>query len=513
MIPRKLKVAFAFFSYGGNGGIKSEVPEIRSWYAKTLLKASKDERIESCDEIEIAETPIPMARNRSVLISRSIKSDVLVMVDSDNAPDNLLDLPGAKPFFESSFDFIYKNYDKGPHVVGAPYCGPPPHELVYVFRWERKSNLAALANDLHIGKYSRHEAAMLSGILPVGGLPTGLIMYDMRIFDVTEPAPLKEGETAKGWFYYEWVNRYAAEKASTEDGTATRDMAQIGYQKLGYNPVHCNWDAWAGHWKPYCVSKPHPVSVDSTTKVFAQAVKDGMHGDEQLQVRGDQSRGVSDFFMDEANKSMRFSDTVTSAFPKEVLDAFERPVEELIVDGNSTSVDREVLGELAGKFRHGKIVEVGTFMGQTAKLLANASEGVVACVDHFCGGNDLTATFEPAKLRAAFMENCKKHIACGQIVLVEASSQEAAEQFEDDSFHMAYIDANHTYEMVKRDIELWLPKVVNGGIIAGHDYGILVNVELDKEAFPGVRQAVDEVFPNGSLNKPRQGSSVWWVQL
>ena len=33
-----------------------------------------------------------------------------------------------------------------------------------------------------------------------------------------------------------------------------------------------------------------------------------------------------------------------------------------------------------------------------------------------------------------------------------------------------YIDANHTYEAAKQDIELWYPKVRKGGMICGHDY-------------------------------------------
>lgn len=33
-----------------------------------------------------------------------------------------------------------------------------------------------------------------------------------------------------------------------------------------------------------------------------------------------------------------------------------------------------------------------------------------------------------------------------------------------------YIDGNHNYEYVKKDIELYYPKIRKGGIIGGHDY-------------------------------------------
>ena len=35
---------------------------------------------------------------------------------------------------------------------------------------------------------------------------------------------------------------------------------------------------------------------------------------------------------------------------------------------------------------------------------------------------------------------------------------------------MVYIDADHSYEGVSRDLNLWYGHVVHGGIIAGHDY-------------------------------------------
>ena len=41
---------------------------------------------------------------------------------------------------------------------------------------------------------------------------------------------------------------------------------------------------------------------------------------------------------------------------------------------------------------------------------------------------------------------------------------------EDESLDFVYIDANHAYDWVVQDIELWYPKVKKGGILWGHDY-------------------------------------------
>lgn len=70
------------------------------------------------------------------------------------------------------------------------------------------------------------------------------------------------------------------------------------------------------------------------------------------------------------------------------------------------------------------------------------------------------------------------------------TSEEATTRVEDRSLDFVYIDARHDYESVREDIELWLPKVRPGGVIAGHDY-----VDgLFREGEFGVRRAVDEVF-------------------
>jgi hypothetical protein len=260
-VIQRFNVGICTFSYGGNGGIASEHPDVREWMIPTVLEANKDERIGGIRIWNLADTPITMTRNRAVLMARDYGVDVLVMVDSDMKPDVLGGQPGSQPFFKSSFDFLVSHYAKGPVCIGAPYCGPPPMENVYVFRW----NNWASENpnpDFQLEMYDRHTAVKLAGIQECAALPTGLIMYDMRCFSLTEP----KTESDKPWFYYEWKDKYHADKASTEDVTQTRDLSLVGTQRLGYNPVFCNWDAWAGHWKPKCVSKPQVISASGISE-------------------------------------------------------------------------------------------------------------------------------------------------------------------------------------------------------------------------------------------------------
>lgn len=252
MQQQKLNLGLVTFSYGGNGGISSEVPDIREWMVPLVTEASRDSRIENIRVWNLADTPITMTRNRSVLQAREFGVDVLVMIDSDMKPD----IEGSKKFFPSSFDFLYDHYGRGPCVIGAPYCGPPPLENVYVFEW-RDMQTGHPNPDFQLKMYERSQAVRMSGIHPCAALPTGLIMYDMRVFALTEPRSTDDHP----WFYYEFPDKYQAEKASTEDVTMTRDLSLVGVERLGYNPVYCNWDAWAGHWKPKCVGKPQFIEA------------------------------------------------------------------------------------------------------------------------------------------------------------------------------------------------------------------------------------------------------------
>lgn len=79
---------------------------------------------------------------------------------------------------------------------------------------------------------------------------------------------------------------------------------------------------------------------------------------------------------------------------------------------------------------------------------------------------------------------------------IKSYSWEAAKFFEDESIDFCFIDADHSYESVKKDILSWYPKIKKGGIIAGHDYSTY---------HPGVIKAIDELIKNKIVYE----SSVW----
>jgi predicted O-methyltransferase YrrM len=87
----------------------------------------------------------------------------------------------------------------------------------------------------------------------------------------------------------------------------------------------------------------------------------------------------------------------------------------------------------------------------------------------------------------------------GFIKPIKSYSWEASKNFEDNSVDFVFIDADHEYESVVKDIDSWLPKVKKGGIISGHDY----------ITWKGVKLAVDQKFGN----KTKFNGPCWFVEI
>jgi predicted O-methyltransferase YrrM len=67
-----------------------------------------------------------------------------------------------------------------------------------------------------------------------------------------------------------------------------------------------------------------------------------------------------------------------------------------------------------------------------------------------------------------FLENMKpvQHV----INPIRMDSATAAVNYKDESLDFIFIDADHSYEAVTRDLQAWFPKLKKNGHIAGHDY-------------------------------------------
>jgi glycosyltransferase involved in cell wall biosynthesis len=160
------------------------------------------------------------------------------------------------------------------------------------------------------------------------------------------------------------------------------------------------------------------------------------------------------------------------------------------VDGWMTDQELNFLYQLSKKYN--TISEIGSWKGRSTNALLTGCKGMVTAIDHFQGSDEKDLTHGAVGIYEQFLENTKW---ANNLEVYKMSSEEASKK--DEKFEMVFIDGEHTYEGVKKDIELWRGKATK--IICGHDYC---------DAWKGVMKAVDESF-----EKVGVVGSIWYVVL
>ena len=150
--------------------------------------------------------------------------------------------------------------------------------------------------------------------------------------------------------------------------------------------------------------------------------------------------------------------------------------------------------------RHGFVAEIGVDRGDFTKyILENSSPEKLHLIDawEYQDASIYPETINPIRNSQKKQdENYKyvlsrfeSHIHSGQVVVHRGYSADVLRKFPDGYFDWVYIDANHQYNFVKKDLEISSAKVKNSGFICGHDY-IAGNSVTGVEY--GVVRAVDD---------------------
>lgn len=129
-------------------------------------------------------------------------------------------------------------------------------------------------------------------------------------------------------------------------------------------------------------------------------------------------------------------------------------------------------------------VEVGSFRGYYANHILSNWGGVLYMVDVWreLSWDDYTDTSNKSIDDTVWYDAMKsvKNFE-DRALMLRMQSNQASKLFADGSLDFVYIDANHKYEYVKEDIELWWPKLKSGGMLSGHDY--MHTVDWDNPPF------------------------------
>jgi hypothetical protein len=152
-----------------------------------------------------------------------------------------------------------------------------------------------------------------------------------------------------------------------------------------------------------------------------------------------------------------------------------------------------------------QIAEIGVFFGTNARrMFKKLNVEKMFLVDPYKKYQDYekdknVLMFLPSSFKPA-LTVLKRYT--NRIVPLQMTSEEAVDFIPND-LDMVYIDGNHAYEYVKRDIELYYQKVKSGGLIGGHDIEGNSNGE-------DVRRAVFEFAEKNNLSVHVRTPD-WWI--
>lgn len=170
-------------------------------------------------------------------------------------------------------------------------------------------------------------------------------------------------------------------------------------------------------------------------------------------------------------------------------------METITLSNNAKSNIRRFPGALSGLVfllhqipNNSKGIELGCYMGESTEVFAVSRKFIeLHCVDAWKAEHLSTIAKEDEYMQAEaeFDKVAAKYpvIQKHKMLTIEYLPNAPMVDF-------VYVDALHTYEAVYTDIQLSIPKIRAGGILAGHDYS---------KEHPGVVQAVHEIIgrPDG----------------
>jgi len=202
---------------------------------------------------------------------------------------------------------------------------------------------------------------------------------------------------------------------------------------------------------------------------------------------------------------------------------------ELDIKERLSGSDAQALFTLAkGVRRQGMVaINVGTFKGHSASILASVvrdEAGICFCIDNWKGaeGTLNEGEYKAQNIHKIFRTNMEALGLLETVADMTSDSARAASYFQAGIADIVFIDADHKYQGIKADIQVWLPKVKKGGILCGHDCqaryanlgtGLkrLVDANLSEEFVAmmhvGVIKALSELLPE---HKIMPTSTVWY---
>ena len=145
----------------------------------------------------------------------------------------------------------------------------------------------------------------------------------------------------------------------------------------------------------------------------------------------------------------------------------------------------DLLIDLPEELRAWPMIEIGSNTGDSAQMFSLFFRQVY-CIDAFIEDYYMNVSGEEVYKRF-ISKTADRNIELVRCLSGQAFDKPYREQLPEKA-GLIYIDCDHSYPSVKRDIFNSWPVLIDGGILCGHDYGLI------SPGQDGVKTAVDEIF-------------------
>ena len=154
-------------------------------------------------------------------------------------------------------------------------------------------------------------------------------------------------------------------------------------------------------------------------------------------------------------------------------------------------------------------VELGSWTGKssaycTVELINKKKLKEFHCIDTWKGSEETAQKNMDIVKQDTLFDVFKNNIKPVEkfVSIHRMMSWDSAKLFEDESLDFVYVDADHRYESVLKDLNAFWPKIKKGSYFGGDDY---------TKGHPGVQKAVKEFFADKEIEVNRKGRC-WYVK-
>lgn len=150
--------------------------------------------------------------------------------------------------------------------------------------------------------------------------------------------------------------------------------------------------------------------------------------------------------------------------------------------------------------RH-RLCELGSFLGRSTRAMADNTQGTLWAIDRWDTMEYMPQLHNPPWIQFQF--NLADHLTSGRVRAIRMDHKDvhAFALPELRQLDLVFIDGDHAYDAVCRDIIEWRPRIAPGGLLCGHD--------AHDANWPGVDQALAMLVPDAQYV---EGTALWWRQ-